>query len=226
MPKHSKRFKKILASVDTKKNYTVTEALELLKQNANVKFVPSVDIAVKLNLNTTKPEQQLRGTFTLPHTVAKEVRVLVIDDAFTKEDAEKCGADHYGSVEKIDEIKQGWMEFDLIITTAKMMPQLAKIGKILGPKGLMPNPKLGTVTNDVVKTVIEFKKGKSEYRTDSFGNIHMQIGKADFTVEQLSENFDAVMQLLIARKPSVVKGTYIQNISLSTTMGPGLKIQF
>ncbi|WP_391591702.1 LSU ribosomal protein L1p (L10Ae) [[Mycoplasma] cavipharyngis] len=226
MAKRSKRYKAILASIDSKKIYPAKEALQILKNQSNVKFVASVDIAVKLNLNTTKPEQQLRGTFTLPHTVSKPIRILVIDDLFTQEDADACGADFFGGMDKIDEIKQGWLGFDLIITSAKMMPHLAKLGKLLGPKGLMPNPKLGTVSNDLVKTVIEFKKGKSEYRTDSFGNIHMQIGKTDFSVDQLKENYDAIIDLLLTRKPSTVKGNYIQNISLSTTMSPGLKIEF
>lgn len=225
MAKRSKRFKLILTKINVKKIYSVEQALELLKANASEKFIPSVDLTVKLNLDTTKPEQQLRGTFTLPNTVIKLIRILVIDDAFTKDDAIASNVDYYGGSDKIDEIKQGWLEFDLIITTPKMMPQLAKLGKILGPKGLMPNPKLGTVTTDVIKTVKEFKKGKTEYRTDNFGNIHMQIGKADFSIKQLKQNFDAVLQLLINRKPAVVKGVYIQNISVSTTMSPGLKVQ-
>lgn len=225
MPKHSKRFKQILTQVDTRKIYSLEQALDIILKNVSVKFVPSIDIAVKLNLDTTKPEQQLRGTFSLPHPIEKKVRILVIDDTFTKEHAAQCGADFFGGLDKIDEIKQGWLDFDVIITTAKMMPHLAKLGKLLGPKGLMPNPKLGTVTNDVVKTVIDFKRGKTKYRTDSFGNIHVPIGKANFSVEQLVNNFNAVIRLLQEKKPSVVKGTYIQNISVSSTMGPGLKIQ-
>lgn len=225
MPKHSKRFKNILTQVDTKKIYSLEQALEVILKSVSVKFVPSIDVAVKLNLDTTKPEQQLRGTFSLPHPIEKKVRILVIDDTFTKEHAAQCGADHFGGLDKIDEIKQGWLDFDVIITTAKMMPHLAKLGKLLGPKGLMPNPKLGTVTNDVAKTVIDFKRGKTKYRTDSFGNIHVPIGKANFSVEQLSNNFHALIRLLQEKKPSAVKGVYIQNISLSSTMGPGLKIQ-
>lgn len=226
MPKHSKRFRNILAQVDTKKIYSLQEALGIILQNVSVKFVPSIDVAIKLNLDTTKPEQQLRGTFSLPHPIVKPVRILVIDDTFTKEHAAQCGVDYFGGLDKIDEIKQGWLDFDVIITTAKMMPHLAKLGKVLGPKGLMPNPKLGTVTNDVIKTVIDFKRGKTKYRTDSFGNIHVPIGKADFAVEQLVDNFNAVLKLLQEKKPSAVKGVYIQNISLSSTMGPGLKVQF
>lgn len=222
--KRSKRFQKLLTQMELQKSYDPLAALLLLKNISNEKFNPSVDLAVKLNLNPTKADQQLRGTFVLPYPVAKKVRILVIDDNFSKKDAAMTQADYYGSFEKIDEIKQGWLDFDLIITTPKMMPHLAKLGKILGPKGLMPNPKLETVSNDVVKTVIEFKRGKSKYRTDNFGNIHLPIGKLDFSVEQLLANFKAVIQLLQSKKPTAVKGTYIQNLSLSTTMSPGLKV--
>ena len=212
--------------IDNKKAYSLDEAIKLAKQTSSTKFDASIDIAIKLNLDTTKAEQQLRGSITLPTYVGKQVKILVITDELNAKSASECGADFFGGSDKIADIKNGWLDFDLIITSPKFMPELSKLGKILGPKGLMPNPKLGTVTQNVVNAVKEFKKGKSQYRTDSYGNIHMLIGKVSTPDEKIKENINTLIEFIKSKRPSTVKGDYIQNISISSTMGPGIKVAF
>lgn len=222
----SKRYIEIAKLVDSRKIYPLEEAVALVKKTSNSKFDASIDVAIKLNLDTTKAEQQLRGTIALPHYFGKQLKILVIADTLTDSQAKDLGIDYYGGVDRINEIKGGWLDFDLIITTAKFMPELSKLGKILGPKGLMPNPKLGTVTADVAKTVAEFRKGKSNYRTDTYGNIHMKIGKASATDKQIIENYNTLVDFIKSKRPSTVKGDYVQNITISSAMGPSIKVAF
>lgn len=224
MAKLSKKMKNNLKLVDSKKLYPLTEAITLAQKSSISKFDGSIDLAVKLNLDTTKVEQQLRGSISLPNGNGKDIKILVIDEDAKEADVKKVGATYVGGKSIIAEIESYISKIDLIITTPKMMPLLAKHGKVLGPRGLMPNPKIGTVTPDVIKTTEEFAKGKVEYRTDSFGNIHLSVGKVSFDSKKIEENVRAVLALIKSKKPSTVKGTYIQNVSLSPTMGSGVKV--
>ena len=211
--------------VDSKKIYPIAEAVKLAKETSYSKFDASIDIAIKLNVDTTKAEQQLRGSIALPHYYGKTSRILVIDDSITADQAKKAGAEFFGGDEKIAEIKDGWLDFDVLITTPKFMPKLAKLGKILGPKGLMPNPKLGTVTTKVVDTIKEFKGGKSTYRTDTYGNVHMIIGKKSAKNEDIIENVETLISFIGSKRPSTIKGEYIKSIYISSTMGPSIRIK-
>ncbi len=211
--------------VDSKKIYPIAEAVKLAKETSYSKFDASIDIAIKLNVDTTKAEQQLRGSIALPHYYGKTSRILVIDDSITTDQAKKAGAEFFGGDEKIAEIKDGWLDFDVLITTPKFMPKLAKLGKILGPKGLMPNPKLGTVTTKVVDTIKEFKGGKSTYRTDTYGNVHMIIGKKSAKNEDVVENIETLINFITSKRPSTIKGEYIKSIYISSTMGPSIRIK-
>lgn len=180
---------------------------------------------MNLNLDTKKADQQLRGTICLPHGTGKTKRILVIAKGDKAKDAKEAGADYVGDVDLLEKIeKENWFEFDVLIATPDMMPQLGKLGKVLGPKGLMPNPKTGTVTLDVAKAVNEVKQGRIEYRTDSYGNVHVIVGKVSFDNHKLVENIKEFVKLIQKTKPSVVKGTYVKNVSISATMGPGIKI--
>ena len=199
--------------------------MKLAKETSYSKFDASIDIAIKLNVDTTKAEQQLRGSIALPHYYGKTSRILVIDDSITADQAKKAGAEFFGGDEKIAEIKDGWLDFDVLITTPKFMPKLAKLGKILGPKGLMPNPKLGTVTTKVVDTIKEFKGGKSTYRTDTYGNVHMIIGKKSAKNEDVVENIETLINFITSKRPSTIKGEYIKSIYISSTMGPSIRIK-
>ena len=222
----SKKMKNVLAKVDIKKIYPMAEAVKLAQENSISKFDGSIDVAIKLNLDTTKAEQQLRGTIAFPNSIGKVLRILALDDNLKEADAKAAGADFFGGSDKIQDIEKGWMDYDVILTTPAMMPKLAKLGKVLGPRGLMPNPKTGTVSTDLVKTIKEFKKGKYEYRTDSYGNIHMTVGKVSTKTNEIVENIEALVSLLKSKRPTTVKGAYIQNISVSPTMGPAFKIEF
>lgn len=224
MAKLSKKLKAVFEGFDSQKPYSLIEAIKLAQSKSITKFDGSISIAVKLNLDTTKVEQQLRGSISLPHGNGKTVRVLVLSEDITKEQAEAVGADYFGGADYIQNIEKMLNQIDVIITNQKMMPLLAKLGKVLGPRGLMPNPKIGTVTNDVLKAVQEFKKGRIEYRTDTYGNIHMSIGRVSFEPEKIEENAVALLNLIKSKKPATVKGQYIQNISVSPTMGPGVKV--
>ena len=223
--KRSKKYVEVASKIDKTKLYTVEEACSLVKETSVTKFDASVEIAMNLNLDTKKADQQLRGAIVLPNGTGKSARVLVLAKGDAAKKAKEAGAEYVGDVDMIEKIeKENWFDFDVIIATPDMMPALGKIGKVLGPKGLMPNPKTGTVTMDTAKAVNEVKKGRVEYRTDSFGIIHALVGKASFDAKALKENVDAFISVIVKSKPTTVKGDYIKSISVSTTMGPGIKI--
>lgn len=203
---------------------TISEAVELLKDVKQRKFRESVEVAVKLNLNTKKPDHNFKDLCILPHSLDRKVRILVVDDSLSKAEADALGVDYYGGKEMLDKIKEGWVDFDVFLTTAKMMPMISKLGKILGPRNLMPSPKLGTVVTDMKKSIAEFKKGKVSIKNDSFGNVHFVIGKRDFDNEKLIENFNFVIDLIKTKKPKNLKGKYIEKVYLTTTMGSSFSI--
>ena len=223
--KKGKKYVEAAKLVEKNKLYSKEEAIDLVKKTSTTKFDSSVELALSLNLDTKKADQQLRGTICLPNGTGKTKKILVIAKGPKAAEAKEAGADYVGDMDYLEKIeKENWFDFDTLIATPDMMPQLGKLGKILGPKGLMPNPKTGTVTMDIKKAVEEVKQGRIEYRTDSYGNVHTIIGKVSFTNKQLLENLEAFVSLILKTKPSVVKGTYVKNISVSTTMGPGIKI--
>ena len=223
--KKSKRHTANLEQVEKNKLYTKEEAIKLIKSTSNLKFDSTVEVAMNLNLDVKKADQQLRGAIVLPHGTGKSKKILVLARGEQAKAATTAGADFVGDLDLINKIEtENWFDYDVIIATPEMMPALGKIGKLLGPKGLMPNPKTGTVTIDVAKAVEETKKGKVNYRTDSYGNIHGIIGKVSFDEEKLVENLKYFVESIIKVKPTTVKSTYIKNISVSSTMGPGIKI--
>ena len=223
--KRSKRYVSNLEKIEKGKAYTIEEAVKLVKETSNSKFDSSVEVAINLNLDTKKNDQQLRGAVVLPHGTGKSKRILVLAKGDAAKAAKEAGAEFVGDIDMIQKIEQeNWFDYDVIIATPEMMPLLGKIGKLLGPKGLMPNPKTGTVTVDTAKAVEETKKGKVNYRTDSFGNVHGIIGKASFDETKLVENLRVFVEAIMKVKPSTVKGAYVKNISISSTMGPGVKI--
>ncbi len=225
MKKRSKKYVQASEKLEKGKVYTKEEAVKLVKETSVSKFDSSVEIAIRLNLDTKKADQQLRGAIVLPHGTGKTKKVLVVARGENATKAKEAGADYVGDTDILEKIeKENWFEFDVMIATPDMMPLLGKLGKVLGPKGLMPNPKTGTVTMDVQKAVEEVKAGRVTYRTDSFGNVHGIIGKASFTEEQLLENFDAFVGTILKIRPASVKGDYVKNISIATTMGPGIKV--
>ncbi len=225
MKKHGKKYVEAIQKVDKAKLYTKEEAVKLVKETSTTKFDGSVEVALRLNLDTKKADQQLRGAIVLPHGTGKTKRVLVIAKGEQAKKATEAGADYVGDTDMLQKIeKENWFDFDVMIATPDMMPLLGKLGRVLGPKGLMPNPKTGTVTTDVAKAVSEVKAGRVEYRTDSFGNVHGIIGKVSFTEEQLVENLNAFVAAILKVKPATVKGDYIKNVSVTSTMGPGIKI--
>ena len=225
MKKSGKKYVEASKLVDKNTNYSIDEAIELAKKTAITKFDSSVELAVKMNLDTKKADQQLRGSLVLPHGNGKTKKILVLAKGAAAEAAKAAGADYVGEQEMIDKIaNENWFDFDIIVATPDMMPSLGKIGKVLGPKGLMPNPKTGTVTPTPDKAVADVKKGMIEYRTDKFGNVQCSVGKVSFEADKLKENIQYVYNVLVKAKPSTVKGKYIQNVSISTTMGPGIHV--
>lgn len=223
--KRSKKYVEVAKEVEKNKLYTKEEAISLVKKTSTTKFDASVELAMNLNLDTKKADQQLRGTICLPNGTGKTKKILVIAKGPKAIEAKEAGADYVGDTDYLEKIeKENWFGFDVLIATPDMMPVLGKLGKVLGPKGLMPNPKTGTVTMDITKAVTEVKQGRIEYRTDSYGNVHAIIGKVSFEEKQLLENLEAFVSLILKTKPATVKGTYVKNISIATTMGPGVKI--
>ena len=223
--KKGKKYVEASKKVDKNTLYTKEEAIKLVKETATAKFDSTVEVAIKLNLDTKKADQQLRGSFVLPNGTGKTKKVLVIAKGEAANAAKNAGADYVGDTDMIEKIQnENWFDFDVIVATPDMMAQLGRIGRVLGPKGLMPNPKTGTVTMNTAKAVEDIKKGMVSYKTDSFGNVHTIIGKVSFTDEQLLENLTYVFNTFVKAKPSTVKGNYIENISVASTMGPGIKL--
>lgn len=225
MAKKSKKYVEAASKIEKGKLYTKEEAVELVKEVSTSKFDGSVEVAIKLNLDTRKSDQQLRGAIVLPNGTGKSKRVLVLSKTNQAAIAKEAGADFVGDVDLVEKIeKENWLDFDVIIATPEMMPLLGKLGKVLGPRGLMPNPKTGTVTTDVKKAIEDVKKGRVEYRTDSFGNVHSIIGKVSFDKEKLLENLVAFVDIIVKSKPAAAKGQYLKNIVIAPTMGPAIKI--
>lgn len=222
--KRSKRYKAAAQKVDLTKSYSIDEAVSRVKEAASTKFIESVDIAIRLGIDPKKADQAIRGTVSLPHGIGKAVRVLVLARPPKDEEAKAAGADHSGFQEYLDKLRQGWADIDVIIATPDTMVEVGKLGKILGPRGLMPNPKSGTVTVDVAKAVQEVKAGKIEFRADKAGIVHATVGKVSFDADKLRDNVNAFLSTIIRLKPASAKGQYVKSVSISTTMGPGVPI--
>jgi large subunit ribosomal protein L1 len=223
MPAQGKRFRAAAGQVEPARAYQVTEAVDLVKKAATAKFNETVDVAVRLGVDPRHADQVVRGTVVLPHGTGKTVKVLVIAQGDRAREAEAAGADFVG-LEFLQKLKDGWLECDVIVATPDVMGQLGQLGRILGPRGLMPNPKAGTVTMDVAKAVREIKAGKIEFRVDKTGNVHAPIGKASFAATQLVGNLQAFLDTIVRAKPSAAKGTYLRSATLSSTMGPGVRL--
>ena len=224
MTTNGKKFRAAIALVDRAREYPLGEAVNLVKSSAFAKFDETVDAAVRLGVDPRHADQVVRGTVVLPHGTGKSVRVLVVTQGDRVKDAEAAGADFVG-IEYIQKIKDGWLDCDVIVATPDVMGQLGALGRILGPRGLMPNPKAGTVTMDVAKAVKEIKAGKIEFRVDKTGNVHAPIGKVSFSVEQLQDNLAAFLDTVVKAKPSAAKGTYLRSATISSTMGPGVRLE-
>ncbi|MBR4693920.1 MAG: 50S ribosomal protein L1 [Bacilli bacterium] len=225
MGKSGKKYVEASKKVDRNVQYTKEEAIKLVKDTSTTKFDSTVEVAFNLNLDTKKADQQLRGSMVLPNGTGKAKKVLVIAKGEAADAARAAGADYVGDTDMIEKMeKENWFDFDVIVAAPDMMAQLGKLGRVLGPKGLMPNPKTGTVTMDTKKAVTDIKKGMVEYKTDSFGNVHTIIGKVSFDEAKLLENLEFVYSTIVKAKPSVLKGKYINSITVSSTMGPGIKV--
>jgi len=224
MAKRGKKYIDSRKQVDREKLYSIEEALELVKQAATAKFDETVELAVKLGVNPKHADQQVRGAVSLPNGTGKTVKVLAFAKGEKAKEAEEAGADFVGAEDAAEKIQKGWLDFDVAVATPDMMSIVGRLGRILGPRGLMPNPKTGTVSMDIGRAVKEIKAGKVEYRVDKAGNIHVPIGKVSFDVEKLSENMRAVMDALIKARPAAAKGQYIRGVAVCSTMGPGVKV--
>ncbi|WP_102349388.1 50S ribosomal protein L1 [Bacillus sp. Marseille-P3661] len=224
MAKKGKRYQELTKLVDRSKAYPVQEAVELVKKTATAKFDESVEVAFRLGVDPKKADQQIRGAVVLPHGTGKTQRVLVFAKGEKVKEAEAAGADYVGDAEYITKIQQGWFEFDVVVATPDMMGEVGKLGRVLGPKGLMPNPKTGTVTFEVEKAINDIKAGKVEYRVDKAGNIHVPIGKVSFDDEKLAGNLQTIVETIQKAKPAAAKGTYMKNVAIASTMGPGVKV--
>ncbi|MBE3597193.1 MAG: 50S ribosomal protein L1 [Hydrogenibacillus sp.] len=224
MAKRGKKYLEAAKKIDPEKAYAPAEALALVKETSPVRFDATVELAVRLGVDVRKADQQVRGAVVLPHGTGKTVRVLVFAKGDKAKEAEAAGADFVGDDDLIAKIQGGWLDFDVAIATPDMMASVGKLGKLLGPRGLMPNPKTGTVTFDVARAVQESKAGKVEYRTDKQGNVHVPIGKVSFDVDRLVDNFQTVIDALKRAKPAAAKGVYLKNVTVTSTMGPGIRV--
>ncbi len=224
MPKHGKKYRAVKAKIEPQKRYTFEEAVKGAVESSFVKFDETVDIAVKLGVDPRHADQMVRGSIVLPHGIGKSVKVLVFAKGEKEKEAQEAGADYVGNEDLIEKIKGGWVDFDKVVATPDVMGSVGKIGKILGPRGLMPNAKVGTVTFDVAKAVSELKAGKIEFRVEKAGIVHAPMGKVSFGTEKLLANISAFMDKIIRMKPASSKGTYVKSIAVSTTMGPGFKV--
>ena len=224
MAKRGKRYDNISQKVDKMKVYTPEEALDLVFETKSAKFVETVELAIRLGVDPRHADQQVRGTVSLPNGTGKTVRILAITSGENIDKALAAGADFAGDDEYINKIQGGWLDFDLVIATPDMMPKLGRLGRILGTKGLMPNPKSGTVTTNIEQTVQEFKKGKVAFKVDKLGSLHLPLGKVDFTKEAIVENFKVALDQIIKLKPATSKGQYLRTVAISLTMGPGIKV--
>jgi len=224
MAKRSKRFREVLSKVDRNKLYDPEEAFELVKETATANFDETIELSVRLGVDPKHADQQVRGAVVLPHGTGKEVKVLVFAKGEKADEAKEAGADYVGGQDYAEKIEQGWLDFDVAVATPDMMSIVGKLGRILGPKGLMPNPKSGTVTFDIARAIKDIKAGKIEYRVDKYGIVHVPIGKKSFENEKLLENFKTIMEALVKAKPAAAKGQYLRSVVVSSTMGPGIKI--
>ena len=223
MKKNSKKYAASLQLIDKNRKYSVSEACELVKQTATANFDESIDVSFRLNIDPRQADQQLRGTITLPHGNGKTKKILAITDKV--EEAKAAGADYVGQQDLLDKIShENWFDFDVIVATPNMMGLLGRMGKVLGPKGLMPNPKTGTVSNDIAAAIKEIKNGKISYRNDKSGNIAINFGKASFSVEDLADNLNTIIDTINKVRPAAVKGVYIKNVTIASTYGPGIKV--
>jgi len=225
MPKRSKKYSASVKLVDADKQYTLAEAIETLKKASYTKFVPTLDIAIRLGVDPRQANQMVRGTASLPHGTGKTVRVLVLTGSENEASAKAAGADHVGLDDYLEKLQGGWTDIDVIICTPEVMPKVGRLGKILGPRGLMPNPKSGTVTTDVATAVKEVKAGKIDFRVDKTGIVHAGIGKLNFTTQQLVENATELLQVISKMKPPVTKDTYFKTIFISATMSPSVRVE-
>ena len=223
--KHGKKYNEVAALFEKGKKYTAQEACELAKKTTVVKYDAPIRVSFNMNLDPRQADQQIRGAMVLPNGTGRTQKILVVTQGAKTEEAKNAGADYVGDKEILEKIKGGWFDFDIIVATPDMMGELGKLGKVLGPKGLMPNPKTGTVTPNIAQAVEEIKKGKVEYRVDKEANINCVIGKSSFDADKLAENFDALYQQLLKLRPAAVKGAYIKSITISSNMGPGIKVQ-
>lgn len=224
MNKRGKNYQEAEKLIDKTKQYNIAEAVTLLKEVSKAKFDETVEIAYRLGVDPKKADENIRGAVVLPHGTGKTQRVLVFAKGDKVKEAEEAGADYIGDADVIQKINDGWFDFDVIVATPDMMAEVGKLGRVLGPKGLMPNPKTGTVTFEVEKAVNDIKAGKVEYRVDKSANLHVPIGKVSFEDGQLVENFEAIMDTIVKVKPQASKGVYVRNVSIASTMGPGIKI--
>lgn len=224
MASKGKKHRKALEQIDKQKPYSLNEAIENIKKIAYAKFDESLEVAINLGVQTKHADQQVRSTVVLPNGTGKSVKILVFAKGEKTREAQESGADYVGNQEYIEKIKEGWVDFDVAIATPDIMREISQLGKVLGPRGLMPNPKAGTVTFELAKAIKEFKAGKIEFRADSYGIVHALLGKLSFSMENLIENIKALMKAVMQAKPSAAKGQYIKAVSLSSTMGPGIKI--
>ena len=223
--KRSKNYNNSLAFIEHGKKYSVLEACELAKKTTTVKYDAAIRASFNLNVDPRQADQQIRGAIVLPNGTGRSQRILVVTQGANIDVAKNAGADHVGDKEILEQVKNGWFDFDIIVATPDMMGELGKLGKVLGPKGLMPNPKTGTVTQNIAQAVEEIKKGKVEYRVDKEGNINCLIGKSSFDADKLAENFEALYGVIAKARPAAVKGQYIKSCTLSSNMGPGIKVE-